>query len=93
MSSVRDEIIKDWGTENGSWVISDEAVTLHEPHQRIDNNNERITEFARKERGFWCDECHSKCTLGPGLETEYGHYGGCSHRNVDRIPSNKKGKD
>lgn len=95
MSSVREQIIDEWSgksQDRGVWVDSDGPVYLHEPHQRIDNNNERITEYPRGERGFWCEECRAKVTLGPGLETEYGHFEGCEHRNVDRTPSNKAGE-
>ncbi|ELY91431.1 hypothetical protein C484_10401 [Natrialba taiwanensis DSM 12281] len=79
MSSVRDDAIKEHGKE-----------TLHEPHQRIDYNP-KFDDYEFGDRGFWCDTCHSKCTLGLDAE-EYGHYSGCPHRDIDRTPANNKGQ-
>ena len=70
------------------WVESDDPVTLHEPHQRIDKKD-NLSDYERGERGCWCGECGAKITLGPGLEKEYGHYAECEFRNVDRVPNNK----
>ena len=95
MSKVRAEVIEEWSKGNaddGEWVDSDEPVTLHEPHQRIDYKS-GIAGYKRGERGFWCDECGAKVTIGTDGSTEYGHFGDCPHRNVDRRPANNKGHD
>lgn len=72
--------------------VPHEKETLEKPHQRRDphpSSNLDVYDF--KERGFWCETCGAKCTIGLNKE-EYGHYGDCPHRNVDREPNNKKGE-
>ena len=90
MSKVREKVVAEWSKGNaddGEWVDSDEPVTLHKDHQRIDYVP-KISEYKRGQRGFWCDLCGAKATLGPNLEKEYGHYGSCPERNIDRKPAN-----
>ena len=71
--------------------------TLEKPHQlRVKNersHNAHGESYDLKERGFYCLECGAKCTLGTDGKTEYGHFGDCLHRNVDRRPANNKGHD
>ena len=95
MSTTRDDAIEEWsGSEenHNGWIVDSGPVTLHEDHQRIDVKN-TLQGYPRKDRGFWCESCGGKCTLGPNLETEYGHGPKCEHRNVDRKAHNKMGKD
>ncbi len=72
-----------------------EIETLNEPHQLRERvarmSNAHGDGYDLKERGFFCRDCNSKCTLGLNGE-EYGHYADCPHRNVDRDPNNLKGE-
>lgn len=50
---------------------------LNKDHQRRDHKR-GMEQFEFKKRGFWCEECGSKCTLGESGD-EYGHKPTCSH--------------
>jgi len=94
MSSTREKIVAEWSKGNkddGEWVDSDDPVTLHKPHQRIDYKS-GIEGYQRGERGCWCHCCGAKVTLGPDLVNEYGHYAECEFRNIEREPNNLKGE-
>ena len=75
-------------------ALDREFETLEEPHQLREttarNHNAHGEQYDLKERGFFCAECGAKATLGTDGVTEYGHYGCCPHRNVERKPSGRK---
>lgn len=59
-----------------------EYQTLEKPHQLREqsarSHNAHGEGYDLKERGFWCAQCGSKCSLGLNSE-EYGHARSCEH--------------
>jgi hypothetical protein len=72
--------------------VPQEKQTLEKDHQRRDPHpSSNFGGYDFGERGFWCESCGAKCTLGLNKE-EYGHYADCPHRNIERDPNNLKGE-
>lgn len=59
--------------------VPEEKETLEKDHQRRDAHpSAQFDAYDFKERGFWCAQCGSKCSLGLNSE-EYGHSRSCEH--------------